>query len=522
MPVRDFEGKLLIVDGKKVKVPLFSKWEEKCSCCCCHIAYFPDIKSYFCNQWECHCMYPLLVLLLVYVSFGFGTYTIYDHFEFLPSIISYSIFSFTFLMWNIAYFCAMCRSPGYLPWFWAVEKGTQYTWEEHMDGVITTQEQYNFADANAKPERGSLTKQGRRLILRADHICPWIANWVGLKNYRYFFTKLLWTVLLFMEWYAIFGYLIYKLVKFGWKLRVSTLGMIICALPVFLFFIFFMVVFCRHCGYLCRNTTTLQELRAARDEDSMNPYDLGCCTNCSETLGPKYLCCCWFIPIPLPRLNAGIYWRRSDKTSTSKDIDYAAEVPRGHAIFASEDQKSNNHFIMDDEEAAEEEYMQLPPKSEYSVSPNYNNSNQNKQELPTRSAPKNTPEPPKLEAPKPQNNNNKSTSQNIPELPTRSASAQSKKQQDSQQKLSASNKTQYQSPKKEKLIGVDVDQLLDDTSESPRLPKRPKMRRYDPERDAGKKVYRKVHVAHKGDGSVVVSQVKRMPSPPRKDEILYP
>lgn len=425
----------------------------------------------------------------------------------------------------------MCRSPGYLPWYWSVEQGTQYTWEEHMDGVITTESQYNFANDHEKPERGSLTKQGRRLILRADHICPWIANWVGLKNYRYFFTKLLWTIILFLEWFAIFGYLIYNLVKNGFKVRVSTIGMLACALPIVLFFIFFMIVFCRHIKYLCRNTTTLQELRAEKNQDFTNPYDLGCCTNCSETLGPKACCLCWFIPIPIRRLNAGIYWRRNDAENPDPKFDYGAEVPRRkYKIYQDGDSSSDSHkeysssSDSDSNEMVESNngFMQLqdinttpkkaeePPKSPIQNQINQQNSEKLQNEF---------------YLPKPDNQQNK-TPQKTPETPQKSL--------DQEYYIPKSDeKPKIETPKperKQSMIGVNVDELLDDTEGTPspskkRPHKSPKMRRFDPERDSGKKVYKKVHVAHNANGTVIVSPrsssvqrkgspLKQMPSPP--------
>jgi hypothetical protein len=53
-----------------------------------------------------------------------------------------------------------------------------------MDGVINSTAQYDLENYNDCPERASFWKQTRRIVLRADHICPLIAKRVGLKNYR--------------------------------------------------------------------------------------------------------------------------------------------------------------------------------------------------------------------------------------------------------------------------------------------------------------------------------------------------
>ena len=156
---REFAGKYVKVEGKKVKVPAFSDWDQKCDCCGCKVAYFPEIDAYFCNQWECQFKYPVLVLSVVIISLFFAIWSVIDLFSGTNRIIILAVFGVTFIFWIISYFCAMCRSPGYLPWYWAVQKGTQYSYQEQMDGVITTEEQKYFVTQFSKPERDSLTKK---------------------------------------------------------------------------------------------------------------------------------------------------------------------------------------------------------------------------------------------------------------------------------------------------------------------------------------------------------------------------
>ncbi|EAY16434.1 DHHC zinc finger domain containing protein [Trichomonas vaginalis G3] len=339
MSAREFESRWVKFDGKEVLVPQFSKWEEKCHCCGCHVTYFPIIDQYFCNHWECHFGYPMIVILLVIASFIFGIWSIVDLFEDKNLIIFVTIFSVFFLLWLISFLLAMCKSPGYLPWYWAVEKGTEYTFQEQMDGIITNENQYNFALQNARPERATLTKKGRRFVLRADHICPWIANWLGLKNYRHFIQFLFWNFSLFVCFFVLFVYQIYDAAKNGWKTRASTIGTFICALPDIPFFIFFLIILFRHLYYLCTNTTTLQELKAHNGDDESeeyyNPYNNGCRNNCAEVMGPHYCCCLWCCPfVCLPYLNSGIFWHQNDEDDTN--VDYSKPVPRKKAVFVHE------------------------------------------------------------------------------------------------------------------------------------------------------------------------------------------
>jgi hypothetical protein len=155
-----------------------------------------------------------------------------------------------------------------------VEKKEVFTYEEQLDGVITTPEQFDFAHSNRYPERGSLSKQARRLVLKADHICPWIANWVGLKNYRYFYLKLVWALMYFIDWFTVLGLNSYEISK-EWTLKTGYIGTLALALPMFGFSGFIVVMIVRHTRFTCNNTSTLQELKRKNETDKHNYYDLG-------------------------------------------------------------------------------------------------------------------------------------------------------------------------------------------------------------------------------------------------------
>ena len=105
-----------------------------------------------------------------------------------------------------------------------------------------------------------------------NNICPWIANWVGLKNNRYFFTKLVWTVISFIVCFLIYGFVAADMIKNCWKTNVTNISMIICFVPIILSFIFFFIVFQRHIRYMCTSMTTLQELKMDHKHEAENPF----------------------------------------------------------------------------------------------------------------------------------------------------------------------------------------------------------------------------------------------------------
>ncbi|EAY04524.1 DHHC zinc finger domain containing protein [Trichomonas vaginalis G3] len=322
-----YEGKVLNIEHCDQIIPQFSKWERKGKICCFNIAYFPEIKSYFINQWECNCKFPPIVLILFFLSLVAGLWSAIanDKITKKYKIVIVVVLSIVFMLWFISYMLCMCRSPGYVPFYWAVERREEYTYEEQMDGIITNNDQFNFAKSNDRPQRGSLSIQARRLVLRADHVCKWVSNWIGLKNYRLFYLQLFWTFWTFMVFFVIIGLEIWSIVD-AKKFTATAPRVLICILilPDLGFFLFFMTIFLRHTKYLFHNETTLGEFKKASLEDKHNYYDLGCCANIRETCGPCSYCPVYLCPFPIPRVNDGYEW----KVNRDNDPDQLPEYPK--------------------------------------------------------------------------------------------------------------------------------------------------------------------------------------------------
>lgn len=305
---RSLQGTKIEYEGNDWIVPQFSRWNHVCGCLGCNLAYFPDINRYFFNQWEVNCMFPIWVVTGFVVSFLIVLWTIVLEFENSTRIGLLVAFSVVFLIWICSYISAVCHSPGYLPFYWRLMQNDQFNYEQQMDGVITMEDQYNFAFYGPRPERSSLSRQARRLVLKADHICKWLANWVGLKNYRYFYQKLIWSLTYFAGYMSLTFWCIYRMVKINHTPDIHIIIIFVCFIPVFCFSGFLLILFVRHTGYLTHNFSTLQEYKAIQNKNFANPYDLGCFNNCSQTMGPKKYCPIWFFPVIIPRDTDGFNW----------------------------------------------------------------------------------------------------------------------------------------------------------------------------------------------------------------------
>jgi hypothetical protein len=318
----EYCGTQLDVDGESQYVPELSTWRHVCSCCGgrCNIAHFPKIGKYFVNQWECMPRYPTMVIAGLCLSFSCAIWSSISLHSGTRRACLIAFTLFTFCIWLISYLCAVFSSPGYVPFYWAVERGERFTYAQQMSGVITSAEQYNFASYNGRPERASLSRQARRIVLRADHICPWIANWVGLKNYRWFFLKLVWAFLYFVDWFVVFSLDSVEMAR-EWSVSPSYIAMLVCALPVFGFSGFIVVMLRRHLLYSTTNTTTLQEFKKKKLKDKHNYYNLGCWRNYVAIMGPAKCCICWFFPVPIQREWGGFKWELNRDKPADADLE---------------------------------------------------------------------------------------------------------------------------------------------------------------------------------------------------------
>jgi hypothetical protein len=89
----------------------------------------------------------------------------------------------SFFLW--AYCAAVWMDPGFLPYSWVATQKLRYAWDEQLSGLAVRRDQMEFA-LRHKPPFASFSQSSGRFVIRADHHCPWIANWVGKRNHKQF------------------------------------------------------------------------------------------------------------------------------------------------------------------------------------------------------------------------------------------------------------------------------------------------------------------------------------------------
>ena len=166
-----------------ITIPTETKWH---SICIPQFARIDETNRYFCRYWEINLFGPVfstLIFAYCYVVFIIATYLYLSIKLKIASIVETSIFLILFL-WS--FFAASCMDPGFLPYNWSSSKKTWYSWEEQLTYLAISKEQIDFAKSHERAPSSVFSTQSGRFVLRGDHICGWISNWVGKRNHKQF------------------------------------------------------------------------------------------------------------------------------------------------------------------------------------------------------------------------------------------------------------------------------------------------------------------------------------------------
>jgi hypothetical protein len=178
-PVRNFPG--------------YTEWSAG-KFCCIYIETIPSLRLSFWRHWEIRPIVPILVILLSLSSLVVIFRLVMPHFGLEGMLVS-PVIAVLFLLFLLNYIRVITDGPGYFPFYWAFRdvlppppspNALLLSRDETPDGIISTDEQHQWAHAHRKPPRSILSKTARRMVLRPDHFCAWAAVWIGKRNEKFF------------------------------------------------------------------------------------------------------------------------------------------------------------------------------------------------------------------------------------------------------------------------------------------------------------------------------------------------
>jgi hypothetical protein len=166
-------------------------WVRLYDCCFCGpLIKFQSVHGhfrYFLRHWECTPCMPITVTILTVFCITVHFVSVVPHLSLPLALISCFLILFFGSIFLSTYFMASCMDPGFLPFTWIESRRFWYSWEEQLNGLAETSDQFEFARAQQnRPPGCSFSAAFGRYVIRADHICGWIGNWVGKRNHKQF------------------------------------------------------------------------------------------------------------------------------------------------------------------------------------------------------------------------------------------------------------------------------------------------------------------------------------------------
>lgn len=280
------------------KIPPSSKW---------HFIFSPKIpiwtfddqkiilinlsREKFFPYYFCHI---LITIVYFYYYFVLSKY-IFPNDIHKKKVVFHST-TYFFIITHLCYLTVHFTSPGILPWNWESTKQRFYTKDELRDGIAINHVQKEWGKNHDWPARSFFSGNFGAIILKAEHYCPWVSQWIGLRNFKFYIQSLFYSVIFTIEYL----YIAYNVYKNPEATQIKKQLIYISSILVSLFFLYsFTTNFFINIYRVAFNYTLVESLFYF----DTSYYSKGIRKNFEEVFGSIYLFPLWFLPviIPLPK-----------------------------------------------------------------------------------------------------------------------------------------------------------------------------------------------------------------------------
>lgn len=256
---------------------------------------------------------------------------------FFFALKNFQIFLMTYI-WGTSMFCIIyshMKNPGYLPYYFPAlyynsgendqnsqseNKNThfgrkKFTLDELKSGTAVTSEQIEWARKQRRPQRVRFSAASGYYIIRGDHICQYINNWVGLYNHRWFILAVVYLILYILDYMFVYFYEHFVTKNVNAPTYITTIQLII-GIP---FLLLMLNNLFNQCIGITYNLTLLDIYRKQYPNYSKG----SCLSNWEDVFGPKKYLPFWFLPVPLPLISDGFdYHARQNPDEPYQNYEY--------------------------------------------------------------------------------------------------------------------------------------------------------------------------------------------------------
>lgn len=269
--------------------PPETEWIKECGLDCCPMVQVqgPQPRIY-CGHRDCSFGMPIFCTLLTLFPLGVFLFVVRPRIGNVKILYcGLALIFFTLVMFMWSYMGASCMDPGYLPYNWAKTQKFTYTWKEQLSGLAVREDQLEYAKNHRAPF-ASFSKSAGRFVIRADHICGWISNWVGKRNHKQFIIMNFWGSMYAISLFIFSFFINSSIMKVGslnFGLMLGAMGIEI----VFAFTLFYVFIFT--IKDLLSDITKIQKFKHQKGKK------IGKCQAMRQVCGEGNVLC-WLIPIP--------------------------------------------------------------------------------------------------------------------------------------------------------------------------------------------------------------------------------